>query len=59
MGCKFLNEVANQSNDRDLFFKTGIMHSAKNKESILQEFEFNSELNKKNCVQKKRTRKFQ
>lgn len=57
MGCKFLNEVANQSNDRDLFFKTGIMHSAKNKESILQEFEFNSRTKQEELLRTKKKNK--
>ena len=35
LGCKFINEIANQSSDRDLFFKTGIKETCRNKEGII------------------------
>ena len=44
LGCKFINEIANQSSDRDLFLKTGIKDPVHNKESIVECFESNSRI---------------
>ena len=44
LGCKFINEIANQSSDRDLFLKTGIKDPVQNKESIIDCFESNSRI---------------